>query len=47
MAEFTILNLCRIICSLETKEIVSKIEAAERLLLKLPEKWHRIMKEES
>jgi hypothetical protein len=45
MAEFTILTLCRIICSLETKEIVSKIEAAERLLLKLPEKWHRIMKE--
>lgn len=45
MAEFTILTLCRVICSLETKEIVSKIEAAERLLLKLPEKWHRIMKE--
>ncbi|WP_373464713.1 hypothetical protein [Bacillus sp. V2I10] len=25
--------------------MVSKIEAAERLLITLPEKWHRIMKE--
>lgn len=45
MIEFTTTTICRIICSLEKKDIFSKDAAVNECLNILPERWYPLLKE--
>ncbi|TQR21638.1 nucleotidyltransferase domain-containing protein [Psychrobacillus vulpis] len=45
MVEFTTTTICRIICSLEQRDIISKDKAVNECLKTLPERWSLLLKE--
>jgi len=45
MAEFIVLNMCRILYTLEHRAIISKEGAGEWALTALPEQWHPLIRE--
>jgi hypothetical protein len=43
--EWAVLGVCRLLYGLEEKSLVSKLEAGEHALIRLPTRWHALLRE--